>query len=166
MSDEPDTMDELAGIAPGSPLAQLRRQRPDVVRHLEGSDAAIFAPKDDGGLSRAERASAALRIAILLGDEVLMDHYAARLADLDASDTLRRTAEAGPKTVTDPRWATILAHVDRVTTDPGSAQKSHLDELAAEGLSPHAVVSLSQLIAFVNFQSRVLAGLRMLQEAG
>jgi CMD domain protein len=165
MSDETDTLDELAGIATGSPLAQLRRQRPDVVRHLAGSDAAVFAPKDDGGLSRAERAGAALRIAILLSDEVLMNHYAARLAELDASDTLRRTAEAGPKTVTDPRWAAVLAHVDRVTVDPASARKSHLDALAEAGLSAHAVVSLSQLIAFVNFQSRVLAGLRMLQEA-
>jgi uncharacterized protein YciW len=31
------------------------------------------------------------------------------------------------------------------------------------GLGPHAIVSLSQLIAFVNFQARVLAGLRALE---
>jgi CMD domain protein len=160
-----DVIDELAGITPGSRLAALRRQRPDVVRHLQGSDEAIFTPRDAGGLGRAERAAAALRIAILLGDEVLQDHYAARLAELDASDTLRRTAEAGPPAVTDPRWAAILAHVDRVTSDPSSARKQHLDELAAMGLTPHAIVSLSQLIAFVNFQARVLAGLRALEGA-
>ena len=59
-----------------------------------------------------------------------------------------------------------VERVDRVTTDPSSAQRGHLDDLAGAGLNAHAVVSLSQLIAFVNFQSRVLAGLRMLQEAG
>jgi uncharacterized protein YciW len=96
---------------------------------------------------------------------VLRDHYGARLAELDASDTLRRTAEAGPRVVTDPRWAVVLAHVDRVTSEPDSAEKRHLDELAEAGLGPHAVVSLSQLIAFVNFQSRVLAGLRALENA-
>ena len=61
-------MDQLAGLAPDSPLALLRRQRPDVVRHLQGSDEAIFAPRDDGGLTVAERAAAALRIAVLLRD--------------------------------------------------------------------------------------------------
>ena len=58
-----------------------------------------------------------------------------------------------------------MAHVDRVTTSPDSATKSDFDSLLAAGLSPHAVVSLSQLIAYVNFQSRVLAGLRMLRGA-
>jgi CMD domain protein len=159
-----DVMDALAGIAPGSRLAELRRQRPDVVKHLRGSDEAIFSPRDDGGLSQAERAATALRVAILLGDETLEAHYAGRLAELDASDTLMRTAQAGPKTVTDPRWAVTLAHVDRVTQDPDSAKRQHLDELLGAGLSPHALVSLSQLIAYVNFQSRVLAGLRMLSE--
>ena len=39
-----DVMDTLAGLPPGSPLAELRRQRPDVVRHLQGSDDVIFLP--------------------------------------------------------------------------------------------------------------------------
>lgn len=157
-----DVMDRLAGLAPGSPLFELRRQRPDVVKHLQGSDDALFAPADDGGFSRAERAAAAFRIAILLADETLEEHYRERLAELDPSDTFVRTAEAGPAVVTDPRWAAVLAHVDRVTRNPESATRGHLDDLASVGLSPHAVVSLSQVIAFVNFQSRVLAGLRML----
>ena len=50
-----------------------------------------------------------------------------------------------------------------VTRGPGSAERKDIDNLLAAGLSSHAVVSLSQLIAYVNFQSRVLAGLRMLQ---
>ena len=58
----PDVMDTLAGLAEGSPLAALRRQRPDVVKHLQGSDNVIFSPQDDGGLARAERAAAALRV--------------------------------------------------------------------------------------------------------
>ena len=35
MSDgNPDVMDMLAGLPDGSAIAELRRQRPDVVRHL------------------------------------------------------------------------------------------------------------------------------------
>ena len=156
-----DVMDALAGLAPGSPLAQLRRQRGDVVKHLQGSDDAIFMPADDGGLTRAERAAAALRVATLLRDETLTAHYRARLAALDPDGTLAKTIEGGAR-MTEPRWDAIVAHVDLVTRGPGSAERKDIDNLLAAGLSSHAVVSLSQLIAYANFQSRVLAGLRAL----
>ena len=159
-----DVMDTLAALAPGSPLAELRRQRPDVVKHLQGSDDVIFSPADDGGLARPERAAAALRIAVLLRDETLGAHYRARLAALDPSGALVKTVE-GKAQMTEPRWDAILAHVDLVTRGPGAAERKDIDNLLAAGLSAHAVVSLSQLIAYVNFQSRVLAGLRMLKGA-
>ena len=159
-----DVMDRLAGLPSDSPVAQLRRERPDVVKHLQGSDDVIFSPADDGGLTRAERAAAALRIATLLRDPVLSEHYRTRLAALDADGALARTVEGGAR-ITEGRWDAILAHVDLVTRGPGSAERKDIDNLLAAGLSSHAVVSLSQLIAYVNFQSRVLAGLRMLKGA-
>ena len=157
-----DVMDTLARLPPGSALAELRRQRPEVVKHLQGSDDAIFSPADDGGLTRTERAAAALRAATLLRDPVLSEHYRARLAALDPEGTLAKTVE-GTARITEARWDAILAHVDLVTRGPGSAERKDIDNLYAVGLSSHAVVSLSQLIAYVNFQSRVLAGLRMLK---
>ena len=147
----PDVMDTLAGLTENSPLARLRRERPDVVKHLQGSDDAIFAPAHHGGLTRAEREAAALRVANLLRDSVLEEHYHRRMVALGEAHPLNGT-----------RGELILAHVDRVTLDPADASKADLDALLAAGLSPHAVISLSQLIAYVNFQSRVLAGLRML----
>ena len=146
-----DVIDVLAGIE-GDALAALRRERPDVVKHLQGSDDAIFAPQDDGGFTRAEREAAALRIATLLRDGALEEHYRRRLVALGETQPL-----AGK------RGIAVMDHVDRVTTNPDSATKADIDALLAAGLSPHAVVSLSQLIAYVNFQSRVLAGLRMLK---
>jgi CMD domain protein len=157
-----DVIDTLAGLQPGAPLFELRRERPDVVKHLQGSDDAIFTPADDGGLTRAERAAAALRIATLLRGGVLSAHYRARLAALEPDGTLARTVE-GAARITEGRWDAILAHVDLVTRGPGSAERKDIDNLLAAGLSSHAVVSLSQLIGYVNFQSRVLAGLRMLK---
>jgi CMD domain protein len=159
-----DVMDKLAGLQPGSPVFQLRRERPDVVRHLQGSDDAIFAPVDDGGLTRAERAAAGLRAATLLRDVVLSEHYRTRLTALDPEGILARTVEGGAR-ITEGRWDAVLAHVDLVTRGPGSAERKDIDNLLAAGLSSHAIVSLSQLIAYVNFQSRVLAGLRMLKGA-
>src|SRR5947209_19672269 len=159
-----DVMDTLANLQPGSPVAELRRQRPEVVKHLQGSDDAIFSPADDGGMTRAERAAAALRVATLLRDPALTEHYRRRLAALDSEGTLARTVEGGAR-ITEGRWDAILAHVDLVTRGPGSAERKDIDNLLAAGLSSHAIVSLSQLIAYVNFQSRVLAGLRMLKDA-
>jgi CMD domain protein len=159
-----DVMDTLAGLRAGSPLGKLRRKRPDVVRHMQGSDAAIFTPADDGGFTRAERAAAALRVATLLRDGALEAHYRARLAALDPSGALARTVE-GKADITEIRWDAILAHVDLVTRGPGRAERRDIENLLVAGLSSHTVVSLSQLIAYVNFQSRVLAGLRMLKGA-
>lgn len=159
-----DVMDELAGLTPGSPVAQLRRQRPDVVRHLQGTDDVLFEPADDGGLTRAERAAAALRVSELLRDGRLTEHYRTQLAALDPTGELARTVEGGAR-ITEGRWDAILSHVDLVTRGPGSANRKDVDNLLAVGLSSQAIVALSQVIAYVNFQSRVLAGLRMLREA-
>lgn len=161
----PDILDQLAGLAADSPVAALRRQRPDVVRFTQGTDEAIFAPPiDDGGLTRAERAAAALRVATVIHDPILQDRYQTLLEPLDEDGSLLRSTDVEAGT-DDARWATVIAHIDRVTTDPDSATKEHIDGLIADGLSPHAVVSLSQIIAYVNFQARVLAGLRMLRDA-
>ena len=157
-----DVIDTLAGLAPDSPLAKLRRERPEVVKHLQGSDDVIFAPADDGGLTRAERAAAALRTAELLRDSVLVTHYRTRLVALDPSGALAKTVEGGAQ-LTDARWDAVIVHVDLVTRGPGAATREDIEGLTAAGLSSRAIVSLSQLISFVNFQSRVLAGLRMLK---
>jgi uncharacterized protein YciW len=149
-----DVMDTLAGLSDDSPLAALRRQRPDVVRHLQGSDDAIFAPAHHGGLTRPEREACALRVASLLRDSVLEEHYHRRLVALGEMHPLNGA-----------RGEVIMAHIDCVTMAPDSATQADLDRLLAAGMTPHAVVSLSQLIAYVNFQSRVLAGLRMLRDA-
>ena len=160
----PDVMDRLAGLTPDSPLGQLRRQRPDVVRHLQASDEAIFAPVNDGGLTIAERAAAALRIAILLRDQRLQEHYRTRLVPQDSDGRLTDSVRSNAQPPADARWRAIVAHVDRLTVDPDSARREHIDGLLASGLSPRAVLALSQLVAYVNFQSRVLAGLRILGE--
>ena len=160
-ADVRDVMDELAGLAPDSRLGQLRRQRPDVVRHLQRSDEAIFTPRNDGGLSAAERVAAALRIAVLLRDDRLQEHYRARAIEHDGAQLAASAADpsSAPR---EPRWQTILGHVDRLTSDPDSARREHIDALLASGLSPQAVIALSQLVAYVNFQARVRAGLRLL----
>lgn len=161
----PDVMDRLAGLAPGSPLAALRQERADVARFIERSDAAIFTPKHDGGLTPAERAAAAARIAKLLHDETLAIHYRQRLGSVGNDTKTTALADPAASAIADPRLAAIAAHIDRVTREPSASEKGHIDALLAAGLTPQAVLALSQVIAFVNFQSRVLATLKALRNA-
>ena len=162
-ADSDDVMNKLAGVAPGSALAELRAERSDVVRFTQASDDAVFRPATEAGLSRAERAAAGLRIARLLRDGALEAHYQELLRPIDPDGRLASSVLAkSPPAAANERWGRILAHIDRVTLDPESSQASHIGALADAGLSPQAVVALSQVIAYVNFQARVRAGLAML----
>ena len=51
-----DLLNAIIGAAPGSALAALRAQRPDILRHTQGSHDVLLSPEDPGGLSLAERA--------------------------------------------------------------------------------------------------------------
>ncbi|SUE06255.1 Uncharacterized protein conserved in bacteria [Pantoea agglomerans] len=55
----------------------------------------------------------------------------------------------------------LLAH--RLTFEPVTAAPAHLEPLKQAGWSLRGIVTLAQLVAFVSFQSRLLAGLRSLQ---
>jgi len=158
-----DVIDEVLGIAPGSPLAEIRGQRPDVVRHTQGSYDALFDPKTPGGLGAAERLAAALRIAVLCGDAALAAHYRARLAKAGADPKLVAGAEQGSAVAGDRRWTAALFHVEQVTTRPREVLPPQIKALQEAGLTERDIVTLSQLIAFVNYQARVVAGLRLIR---
>src|ERR1700682_3191418 len=80
-----DVLSELAGIQPGSPLAELRAQRPEATTHAQGSYAALFAPDDPGDLSVEERLATALRVATLHAATQAAAHYRERLVDAGAT---------------------------------------------------------------------------------
>jgi CMD domain protein len=157
-----DTVDALAAIEPGSLLARLRNQRPDVRQALQGSDDALLHPADLAGLSHTEREAAALRVAVLNKAVPLYARHRAALQQLGVDEIKLRQIEA-PAPVVGPRLAAVLAHTDLLTLRPREATPAHLQALRAQGLTERNIVSLSQLIAYVNFQVRLLAGLQLLQ---
>ncbi|HYR15974.1 MAG TPA: hypothetical protein VEQ67_17425, partial [Mycobacterium sp.] len=61
-----------------------------------------------------------------------------------------------------PRLQAILRHTDLLATQPRRARPDDLQALADAGLSTTEIVTLSQVIAFVSFQVRVIAGLQLL----
>jgi CMD domain protein len=60
------------------------------------------------------------------------------------------------------RLASALAHTQLLVSRPRESSSAALDRLLAAGWSTDGIVTLSQLVAFLAFQQRVAAGLRVL----
>jgi uncharacterized protein YciW len=146
-----DLMNTIIGAAMGSALSELRMQRPDILRHTQGSHDVLLSPDNPGGLTLGERAMVARRVAELSGHHALIQHYQALLFS-------RSAPPPGPRTTA------ILAHAERLANAPGSATKAHLTALATTGLTAQDIVALSQLVAFVAYQVRAAMGLSLLAQ--
>lgn len=159
-----DVIDAVAGLAPGSLVAGLRRERPEISRLSQKSHEAALTPREPGNIGNGERAALACRMARLLKDDRLAAHFEAML---EAADEPALAAIADPKSAapSKPRLAAMVRHVDLVTQDPGSTMRTDIEALRAAGLTDRDIVTLSGLIAFVNYQARVAAGLRVLKGA-
>ncbi len=131
------------------------------MRASQANCEAVLGPREAGGVSHALRLALACRIARLNGDARLAAHYQTALSG--ASEIALADPEAAPPA--DPRQAAMLRHVDLVTRAPRQATRRDIDALRAAGIAEADIVRLSQVIAFVNYQVRVIAGLRLL-EAG
>jgi alkylhydroperoxidase domain protein/CMD domain protein len=164
-----DVISQLAGVAPGSPLAELRAERSEATEHAQGSYAALFDPDELVGLSPVERFATALRVATIHAATEAAEHYQQRLAEAGASPEILSAAalkDAGAGGQPDPavpvRLQAILAHADLLATHPVDAAPEHLQALADAGLATVEIVVLSQIIAFVSFQVRVIAALQLI----
>jgi alkylhydroperoxidase domain protein/CMD domain protein len=160
-STDVDVLNDLAGITPGSPLAELRAQRPEAATHAQGSYTALFDPANPGGLSPQERFVVALRVATLHASAPAAAHYRQRLLAVGADQASVTAAESAGASVSN-RLAALLRHADLLATGPARARPDDLQALANAGLSTAAIVTLSQIIAFVSFQVRVLIALQLI----
>ncbi len=160
-----DIVDLAARLPADSPVAALRRQRPEFVRHTQGSHDVLITPVDPAGVSLIERAAAALRVAAIERDAALIVHYRRRLREIGADAVTIAAAEQGTETTaTPPRLDAILRHVTLIASVPGSATRVRLDALRDAGLAPRDIVTIAQIVAFVSYQIRVVAGIRILAE--
>lgn len=160
-----DTVDRVAGLTQGSPTFEVRHGRAKVVVATQGSENGLFDPAL-AGLSLNERLLVALLCCALVPARGLADEYRARLKANGSDDALvSRVATGDWPAGTDERLAAILRFAHTLTTDPVKADKAALLRLKDAGLTTPEVVTLAQLIAFVSYQTRVVAGLKAMQQA-
>ena len=147
-----DVIDRAAGLTAGDPLHAARRFRAKVVEATQAShDALIYEPVP--GLSTEDRLRVAARVCTVAGATTLLRHYETLLAK--APD-----AGAPPS----PALPAMLRFAATLTTDPRQGDRAALEPLKAAGLGDAAIVALAQLVAFLSYQLRVVAGLRAMRE--
>jgi uncharacterized protein YciW len=158
---EPHLIETLSGA--GSGLAGVLAERAEILGLSQAAHDAVLLPREPGGISHGERAALAARMARANADAALAGHYRGLLRRAGESAALLAIAEgADPAADTDRRLRAIVRHVDLVTLSPRDATKADIAALKAAGLSEPDIVRLAELIAFVNYQARVIAGLRLL----
>lgn len=156
-----DAIDRVVGLLPEDALALTRRQRPEFVNGAEQCLESVLAPRDDQGLAIDLRLALALRIATLNNDSALQQDYRTQLAQYQPAEQLQVLAR-GEHNLAEP-LATLARHSDMVTQFPAEATEANIRLLEQAGFNNAQIVALSELIAFVNFQTRVIAGLRLLR---
>jgi CMD domain protein len=186
-----DVIDLLAGISAGGTLDAIRAQRPQARENAQASFLALFQPAQAGDMTLAERHALAVFVAGLHRHPEIAAFYAARLADAALQTALANEVElaathgpygqypAGPlsgedapgpqyrvaearRAVFGPRLAAALEHAHLLVFHPRDAGPAALQLLLDAGWSSTGIVTLSQLVAFLSFQIRVVAGLRSL----
>jgi CMD domain protein len=160
-----DVIDAALGIAEGSPLDVLRSRRPEARARTQTSYAVLFNPPDPGGLSPPERFAVALRVAELHDASTLAAHYRARLDDEAGGEALAAAIDSrSARDGVTSRAQAMLRHAELVTLNPSAATAVVLEALEAEGLTAAEIVTLSQIIAFVAYQARVVVSLALIAE--
>ncbi|PIF25864.1 putative peroxidase-related enzyme [Acidovorax sp. 56] len=162
-----DVIDRLLQWPAGHATLAVRHQRDKVVVATQGSYDGLFDAALPGP-SLAERLLVALSIAELSGSAVLVAHYRVQLQTLAATAPLTPAQQAALEgqpqdgVQADTRLHAILTFARTLALRPVEGDKAALLRLPAAGLTTPEVVALAQLIAFVAYQVRVVAGLQAL----
>ena len=188
-----DVIDHLVGIVPGDALDALRNQRPNARENAQASFDALIHSDELDNASQAERLAIAYWAIALSQSaaapfyrELLADEDEATASALDAALPDAVTTgpygdyPEGPLSVENvsgliwrpddalaasvgPRLAAALAHTHLLVYRPRDSSAVALQALLDAGWSTTGIVTLSQLVAFLSFQLRVVAGLTVLK---
>ncbi|WP_426007323.1 CMD domain-containing protein [Paenarthrobacter sp. NyZ202] len=154
-----DVIDEVLGLDPSDAVWQVRRQRPEVLHHLQASYEAIHQLNGEGPvglITKDERAAIACRVSTAAGQTRLSEHYASLISNDLVRGVASQEVEGDERLEVILRWATVVAE------DPARSDDGEIDRLRMVGLTDPEIITIAQTIGFTAFQSRVVAGLEMM----
>ena len=158
----PTLIETLAAVPAETRLGQALKTRAEILRLSEAAHDAVLLPREPGGLSHGLRAALAARMCRHLDDDALAAHYDSYVAhsgDLDVASLAHPGGSCGHRL-----QDAMARHADLLTLAPRQATRNDIEALKAAGLGEADIVRLSELAAFVNYQLRVIAGLKLLKQ--
>lgn len=153
-----NTILQASGVEDGSDLAAVIAGRGNIFEMTQRAEEAVLRPRETGAFSHQLRAAIAARIARQAGDAALADLYrgdAEEFADLAQPEATGTAQGLGP----------VLTFVDRVSNQTRDIAPEDIAILQAGGISDADIVRLCEIVAFLAYQLRVAAGLRLMQGA-
>ncbi len=138
-------------------LAEAVKGRSRIFAMSQAAEDAVLRPRDTGAFAHDLRAALAARIARAATDDALAGYFAARAGNMiDIAD---------PAADVPAELAPVLDFVDKVANQTRDVAAGDITALQAAGMSDADIVRLCELVAFVAFQARVIAGLRLMESA-
>jgi uncharacterized protein YciW len=154
-------IETIASEEYGIDLLNVIATRADTFAAMQNSYDSLLHPNEPGELSLAERSFVAYHVALSVPQPALAALYRSELlcaeADTNESPSLLDTPESNLSS----RLQVMLRYVRLSASIPMQASERDVESLAFAGLGSREIISLSQLIAFVSYQARVLCGLRL-----
>lgn len=155
----PSTVLLISGAGADARLAPVLARRAAVLALSQAAEDAVLRPCDPGGWCHQTRAALAARVARLNREDALADHH---LADAGALADLADPSVAGQGA----QMRAALAFMDAMSQGPRDIEDHDVLRLRGAGIADGDIVRLADLGAFLSYQLRLVAGMRLLVEAG
>ncbi|OWT64113.1 CMD domain-containing protein [Candidimonas nitroreducens] len=158
-----DVIDHIVGLRPGMALYATRHARDKVAVATQKSYELFFGPQL-GGLALRDRLAVAYCACVLSKAAALGAHYRQALAAQQGGAALADALQAGSIDTIEPaRLRAMLAFTKKLIEKPVEGDAAALKALQAAGISTPDIVALAQLVAFLSYQLRSVAGLQAMQ---
>jgi len=147
----------LSGISAESSVGEATSTRSNIFEMTQLAESAVLRPLDYGMFPHDVRAALACRIAARAGESRLAEYYAVSMGDkFNLAESIM--IEGEPE-------STLIPFVDKAAHATRDIVAEDISKLQAVGVSDADIVRLCELIAFVAYQVRVAAGLRLMNGA-
>ena len=163
-----DTIDRLAGLAADNPCFTTRHEREKVALATQACEDLLLGSTLDSALTQAERLVLAAEQARVSGVAALEAEYRAHAEALTDAITpeLRQILDKAGAQTGNARLDAMLHFVRTLALNPAESDRAALLAIPAAGLSLNDTVLLAQLIGFVAYQARLLAGVQAMNAMG
>ena len=146
----------FAGVMTDAAVGAAVEGRANIFEMTQAAEEAVLRPKDKGPWSHELRAALAARIVALNAETDLAACYAEGAgAFADLADPANDGAAHG--------LAEVVDFMDKVAVDTRNVVATDISGLQATGVADADIVRLAELNAFLAYQIRLIAGLRLMK---